>query len=74
MGRSRALPERSPRRKPISAGVKEGANGGTMGSPVPIETTGGVEDFHAGARTRPPSTGPSTHSRFSSPSISTAQP
>ena len=33
-GRSRALPERSPRGAGTRDGVKEGAHGGTMGSPV----------------------------------------
>ena len=32
-GRSRALPERSPGRVCPQGGVKEGAHGGTMGSP-----------------------------------------
>ena len=33
-GRSRALLERSPRADVAQRGVKEGAHGGTMGSPV----------------------------------------
>ena len=33
-GRSRALPERSPWRVCPEGGVKEGAHGGTLGSPV----------------------------------------
>ena len=33
-GRSRALPERSPRSDGTQEGVKEGAHGGTLGSPV----------------------------------------
>jgi hypothetical protein len=33
-GRSRTLPERSPRRVCPQGGVKEGAHGGTTGSPV----------------------------------------
>jgi hypothetical protein len=33
-GRSRVLPERSPFRDGPQEGVKEGAHGGTMGSPV----------------------------------------
>jgi hypothetical protein len=34
VGRSRALPERSPRGVPSEDCGKEGAHGGTMGSPV----------------------------------------